>query len=241
MIFLLLSRVQEKIKKFTIDLFFPKKCLGCGRADIYLCPACFNKIEVLPIVHKKQKYLDKLIAACQYRNPLVKELIKNFKYNYIKELAEPLGHLLIKSLEKNWRLGILFHQTQTKNWKFIIMPIPLYGTRKRKRGFNQAELLAKEVAEHFNLPLETNILKRILPTVPQVDIKNHEKRKTNIKDAFDISPQPSVEGLAPSAVEGKTIILIDDVTTTGATLIEAAKVLKKSGANEIWGLVVAKG
>ena len=244
MIFLLLSRIQEKIKKILLDLFLPKQCLGCKQPDTYLCRACFNSISLYPnntcffckritwqgkicIECQKQNYLDRVISATEYKNPLVQELIRNFKYHYVKELAKPLSKLLIKSLESTSTIS-------TNSTSSTIIPIPLYGTRMRKRGFNQAELLAKEITDYFNLSLETNALKRIVSTEPQANIKNNdEKRKANIKGVFEINPECSVDG--------KIIVLIDDVATTGATLIEAAKVLKKSNAKEVWALVVAKG
>lgn len=208
----------------ALDLFFPKKCLGCNRPDTYLCRACFNKIELHPI-KTKEVYLDIIISATDYRNPVIRELIKKFKYHYIKELAQPLSQLLIKSIAL---CGTLDFQHNA-----VIVPIALYKTRERSRGFNQAELLAKEIADYFNLSLQTNILKRTMPAEPQADIKDREKRKANIKKVFDINPEQSVKG--------KDIILIDDVTTTGATLSEAGKVLKNSGANQVWALVVARG
>jgi ComF family protein len=231
----------KKIKNFFLNLFFPKKCLGCGKHDTYLCKDCFNKIEIflnntcffcgkitgqgrVCLECQKENYLDRVISATNYANPLIRELIQAFKYHYVKELAEPLSKLLIRSLENN---------STTSTNSTIIVPIPLYGTRLRYRGFNQAELLGKKIAEHFNLPMENNILKRIIATSPQVNIKNEEKRKANIEDAFGISE--------PSRVQGKIIILVDDVATTGATLIEAGKILKKFGAKEVWALVVAKG
>lgn len=247
MIFLLLSRIQGKIKKILLDLFLPKQCLGCKRPDTYLCQACFNSISLYPnntcffcgkitwqgkicIECQKQNYLDRVISATEYKNPLVQELIRNFKYHYVKELAKPLSKLLIKSLESTSTTSTI----STNSTSSTIIPIPLYGTRMRKRGFNQAELLAKEINDYFNLPLEINILKRKIPTEPQANIKNNdEKRKANIKGVFEINPEYQVDG--------KIIVLIDDVATTGATLIEAAKILKKSGAKQIWALVVAKG
>ncbi|MFZ5559226.1 MAG: ComF family protein [Patescibacteria group bacterium] len=232
----------NKVKKFFLDLFFPKKCLGCNCPDTYLCRDCFNKIEITPnntcffcgkitwqgkicIGCAKENGLDRLIAATEYKNPVVQDLIKNFKYHYVQELTKPLSDLLIKTLE-SLNFG-------TWNLDFIIIPVPLYKYRLHYRGFNQAELLAREVAEHFKLLLENDILKRKISTTPQAKIKDMEKRRTNLKEVFEISPE--------SSVEGKIIILIDDVTTTGATLVEAAKILKKSGAQEVWGLVIAKG
>ena len=233
----------NRIKKIFLDLFFPKHCLGCNLPDTYLCRDCFSKIQIIEnntcffcgkitwqgkicINCAKENGLDRLIAATEYKNPLVRDLIKAFKYHYTKELSSPLSKLLIKVLENNWSLGI-------RNWDFLIIPVPLYKYRLHYRGFNQAELLAKEVADYFNLPIEHNILKRRVFTTPQAKIKDTEKRRANLKEVFEIGPE--------SSLKGKTIILIDDVCTTGATLVEATKILKKSGAREVWALVVAKG
>jgi ComF family protein len=221
------------IKKFLLNLFFPKKCLGCGQTDTYLCPACFNKIEIIP-KYQEQSYLDQVISATDYKNPLIQELIKKFKYHYIKELAKPLSQLLIKSLAQCWTLDLPAGR-QGFQHNTIVLPIPLYKIRERTRGFNQAELLAKEIAKYLNLSLETNILKRTVSTIPQVNVKDHEKRKANIKDVFEIHPS------SLTRLRGANIILVDDVSTTGATLSEAGKVLKKSGIKQVWALVVARG
>lgn len=240
---LLLNKSRGKIKKILLDLLLPKKCFGCRQPDTYLCRACFNKIEINPnntcffcgkitwqgkicIKCQKQTGLDRIIAATEYKNPLIRDLIKNFKYHYVRELTKPLTQFLIKSLAQ---CGILDFPH-----KAIVLPVPLYKTRVRARGFNQAELLAKGIAKHLNLAFKSNILKRIIPNQPQAKFRDdYEKRKKNIKGVFAINPE--------QPIEGKTIILVDDVATTGATLIEAAKILKKSSANEVWGLVVAKG
>lgn len=236
---------------FVLNLFFPKKCLGCGTADVYLCPDCFNKIEIslnntcffcgkitwqgkICIECQKENYLNRIIVATDYKNPLVRDLIKNFKYHYVKELAQPLSQLFIKSLAL---CGIFDLPAGRQGFPHnaVVLPIPLYGTRMRTRGFNQAELLAQKIADYFNLPLETNILKRIVPGIPQANIKDDEKRKENIKGVFKINPS------SLTRIQGTNIILIDDVSTTGATLIEATKILRNNGADEVWALVVAKG
>lgn len=236
----------KTISKFLLDLFFPKKCLGCGKAGAYICDNCVNKIELgknnrCPFCGKivpdslicqkcrEKHFLDRLIWAVPYSNPLIKELIRIFKYHYIKELARPLAQLLIKSLENISNI--------------VIVPIPLHERRLKERDFNQAELLAKEIAEHYSLPLETGILKRKRAVTPQAQIKDHKTRKTNIKGIFEISPEFSKKCVAENKnlLKNKTIILIDDVITTGATLSEAAQVLKRAGVKEVWGLVVAKG
>lgn len=239
----------EKVKKFFLDLFFPKKCLGCGCPDTYLCRDCFSRLEIslnntcffcgkitwqgkICINCAKENGLDRLISATEYKNPLVRNLIKAFKYHYAKELAKPLSKLLIKSLE-TFEFGLPASPAGGLTLNFLVVPVPLYKYRLHYRGFNQAELLAKEVADYFNLPIEHNILKRRVFTTPQAKIKDTEKRRANLKEVFEIGPE--------CLLNGKIVILVDDVTTTGATLTEAAKILKKSGAKEVWGLVVAKG
>jgi ComF family protein len=236
-----------KIRKIFLDLFFPKKCLGCGKHDTYLCADCFNKIQIIPnnscffcekiswqgkicLEHKPDVYLDKVISATEYKNPLIRDLIKNLKYNFVQELAEPLSQLLIKALK-----DLKFvRQLADCNLDFIIVPIPLHVHRLKYRGFNQAELIAQKVAQHFNLEINNNILIRKIFTEPQAKFKdNYEKRKANLKNIFEICPNKSIEE--------KIIILIDDVATTGATLIEAAKVLKANKAKEVWALTIAKG
>ena len=237
------------IKKFVLDLFFPKKCLGCNCPDTYLCRDCFNRIELslnntcffcgkitwqgkICIECQKENYLNRVIVATEYKNPLARDLIKNFKYHYVKELSQSLTQLIIKSLAL---CGILDLPAGRQGFPHnaAVLPIPLYKIRHRTRGFNQAELLAKQIADYFNLPLETNILKRIISGIPQANIKDNEKRKENIKNVFDINPE--------YLLKEKSIILVDDVATTGATLVETARILKNAGAKEIWGLVVAKG
>ena len=239
----------NQIKNFFLDLFFPKKCLGCGKSDTYLCSDCFSRLSMrqdqiinntcffcgkiswqgkICTEHKPEVYLDRIISTAEYKNPLIREIIKTLKYRYVQELSVPLSQLLIKTLQNNWSLGI-------DHWGFIVVPIPLHKFRLRKRGFNQAELLAKPIADYFNLSIRTDILERITPTDPQANIKNTDKRKSNLKDIFNINAENA------KTIEGTNIILIDDVCTTGATLIEAARVLKLNGAREIWGLTVAKG
>jgi len=236
--------IWRKFKNLLLDLFFPKICLGCKQSDTYLCADCFNKIEIVDhIEHEPSAYLNKIIFATSYANPLIRELIKSYKYRFAQELAEPLSQLIIKTLEKfNLDIQISAQGGPAVGWqsnpnsKFLIVPVPLHKYRLRKRGFNQAELIAQKIANYFNLPINTNALQRIVYTEPQANLKDKaEKRLHNIRNAFAINPKNK------DLIRDKIIILIDDVITTGGTLIEAGKVLKQNNAKEVWALTVAKG
>ena len=120
----------------------------------------------------------------------------------------------------------------------VIIPIPLHKRRLRWRGFNQSELIAKRISEKiapgFPIALENSLLERFRYTHPQMEIKNQAKRKKNIENAFKIPKNKLV------SVKNKRILLVDDVTTTGATIFECAKTLKRSGASEVFAVVVAR-
>lgn len=133
---------------------------------------------------------------------------------------------------------IIAHFSITKNQLFqqsgensVFIPMPLHKNKKRKRGFNQSEIIAKELSLALNIPLKTNILVKTENTQSQTNLTREERAK-NIKNAFQTKN--------PSEIEGKIIFLVDDVFTTGATMEEAAKTLKKAGASHVWGLAVAR-
>ena len=235
---------KQYFKSF-LDIIFPVECLGCGKEGQWLCDKCLNSIPLVnrftcpicnrpsfhgqpcPACRKKSK-LDNLWIACSYKNKLLKKAIKTFKYTKyggVKKLAIPLTSLMIKLLEDLINQG--FSLTD-----FLIVPIPLFYYREHSRGFNQAELLAQEIAKKFNLELATNVLKRSKITASQAKL-NSKERQENIKDAFKVADKEKIKN--------KKIILVDDLTTTGATLQEAAKTLKKAGVKSVVGLTLAKG
>jgi len=222
---------------FFLELIFPKKCIGCGKFGQILCPDCQNQIKMIKTFNcphcgritrsgqvcrscKGKNRLTGLLVAADYRSGPTKELIHNLKYNGLIEIAPILGGMLISRMQKSKLRGQL-----------VLLPVPLHWFRRRSRGFNQAEVLARIVGKKLSIPVET-VLKRKKNTKPQVELSGQKRRK-NLFSTFICSDK--------KAVAGKTVILIDDVSTTGATLEECAKVLRTAGARQVWGLVVARG
>ncbi|MEK7599227.1 MAG: ComF family protein [Patescibacteria group bacterium] len=208
---------SRKIVPFLIEIILPKKCLSCGRFGKYICPKCFDKI--FEPEARSLPSLNIVISAGAYANPILKRILRQFKFRRSQALKDDLADLMLKAAGSNLTAGSQ------------ILAIPMTAKRKRERGFNQAELLAKTLAQKTNLPLADGLVK-IKKTKPQAEIKIRKERLENVKNAF---------GLKPGFKPAETVILIDDISTTGATLSEAARVLKKAGTKKVIGLVVAGG
>ncbi|PIX10747.1 hypothetical protein COZ73_04995 [Candidatus Falkowbacteria bacterium CG_4_8_14_3_um_filter_36_11] len=233
-----------KIKAFFLDLFFPISCLICNVEGKWLCPECLARVE-LPnsqyCFNCRQKnsrgeicsncqpkyYFDGVWAFGSYEDALIAKLVKNLKYRFIKDLSEILGEMLTILMLDLFDKKLLYNNFSQS----LIMPVPLHKKRLRWRGFNQSELLAKGIKKYFNLDLRLDELIRTKHKKPQTKLSGR-KRKENVKGCFFWKGD---------WLDGKNIILVDDVITTGSTLNECAKVLKENGAGEVWGLVVARG
>src|SRR4030042_6872337 len=188
----------SNIQNFFLDVLFPINCLSCGKHVVWLCDSCLEKIplrieQICPVCEKsitpdgrvcfgcyKKSGISGLLAASSYRNEAVASAVHCFKYRFIEELAGPLGRILVKTLLRS-RLSI----------PDIIVPIPLHKRRLRWRGFNQSELLAdylsKNLAPGFEIPMMNNLIRRKKHTRPQMEIKNHLRRKENITNAFSLN------------------------------------------------------
>lgn len=234
------------VKNFTLDTLFPKSCLNCGTEGSFLCLPC--KAGLKPLEHQRciacQKSTpfglthpgcqtpygaDGLISFYDYHDEKVAQILIKGKYSFLPEVYEILGKLLVKKLQSDFP-----HLLNPEPFTLtpILVPIPLHTFRKRWRGFNQAEILCQSIS--VGLGLETvNALTRKKSTKTQKDLKR-EARLKNVSGAFAIS-----ENLK-SSILNHICLLVDDVTTTGATLQEASKILKKSGANKVICLTVAR-
>jgi competence protein ComFC len=221
--------MPHRFFNFLLDLLFPWQCLNCNQetdTNYPLCSACLEKIPIFDDFINNTPPLEFLGIVSSYQNPVLKEIIHRFKYNKIKELYLPLSSLVIKFLEQSH-----FFQQLPEN-DVLLIPLPLHAKKLKQRGFNQSELIAKQIADYFHLSLGDNLI-RIRNNPPQANIQNRSLRKTNVKNIFQIQN--------PQVIKDKVIILIDDVYTTGATLEEAALTLQKAKVKEVIGLVIAQG
>jgi ComF family protein len=148
-------------------------------------------------------------------------VIQKFKYGRKVALGKPLGQLMARGCEEF--LGQCDAET--------IIPVPLHPKRLRWRGFNQSVLLARQIAVAYNIPLDCFTLYRTRDTPPQTQLPEEDRRK-NMRRAFALAPQ--------SSVEGKCLLLVDDVYTSGATVNECSRVLKRGGAREVFVLTLAR-
>ena len=229
----------NQIYNFFLDIFYPKRCIGCGKFGSFLCYNCAKDIKVLktsvcPNCGKITKY-NQYCSACKSKNKLkisglyiaavydegpIKELIHHFKYSGLLEISPILGELLCQK----------YLQNKLPNGDLIVVPVPLHKKREKQRGFNQAEVLARYFSEQLSLKGGL-ALERIINTQTQINLAKKDRIK-NLINAFVCVDQ--------ELIKNKTVILIDDVTTTGTTLNECAKVLREAGAKKVYGLVVAK-
>ena len=222
------------------NLFFPLECLGCATPGDFLCRNCLT--QCLPPAHltcpscnyrspvggvhprcSKAYAIDGIFAAGSLKEPLMHLAIKRLKYANVKDLSKPLALFLAMKLKENFEQFIL-------NQNFCITFVPLHPKREQKRGYNQSELLAKNLSLLTELPI-TSAIARTKDTEDQTKLKK-EQRTENVKSAFKLAPE--------TEVKNKNFFIVDDVTTTGSTLKECAKVLKRNGANLVWGLAVAR-
>ncbi|MBI3887926.1 ComF family protein, partial [Candidatus Microgenomates bacterium] len=190
---------------FLLDIVFPRFCVGCGKIGKYFCHDCSKTIRfyshLISPNYKKIPYLDGVNVLAHY-DGIIRKAIKEVKYRGKYAIFSEIAPKIKPSFQFSY-----------------LIPVPLSKKRLQKRGFNQAEKLAN----YLKLAPVLNCLERTRDTKPQFDLKLHE-REDNVRNAFGLISNTKY------LISNKSICLIDDVATTGATLSECAKVLKKAGA-----------
>lgn len=230
------SRRWRAARRALLDLLFPPRCAGCGQRGAWLCAGCATRLVPLtppwcrrcglPQPHdglcrrcraEGPFALDLARAACAFREP-VREAIHRFKYAGERGRAEHLAGLLAGCP------GVADLRADT-----LLVPVPLDPARRRARGYNQAEELARELATTWQRPLAT-ALRRTRATRPQVGL-DRQARRENVRGAF---------AWRGAALAGGRVLLIDDVLTTGATAEACAVALKAAGASWVGLLAIAR-
>jgi competence protein ComFC len=227
-----------------LDFLFPRHCLGCGKVGSYFCSNCLNLVllkdeQICPLCEKgtfgglthpgcrRPFGLDGLTSIFAYKG-VVAKAIKKLKYKFVKDLAEELVELFLSFCGEEKLFSDFCRLPDV-----VLVPIPLHPRRLRWRGFNQAELLGKLIAKNLGIKFVPDLLVRVKDTRPQVDL-DRKCRQQNILGAFRKNPNSQF------VIRNSLILVFDDVWTTGATLREAGKVLKRNGAKKVWGLTIAR-
>lgn len=217
-----------------LDLVFPKTCLGCGGEGKYLCSNCLEKLRILKPVcpycekpsidgftHSKCRRvygLDGLTSIWDYQG-VIKKAIMALKYKYSTEVGKELADSFVRQL-----------LTRSDLVRGILVPIPIHWYKENVRGFNQSEEIGKYIARQMGWEFNPELLIKTRSTISQVELTVKE-RKQNLKNTFALNSKFQLPD---------SIILFDDVFTTGSTLTEAAKVLKHAGMERVWGLTIAR-
>lgn len=211
---------------WILEALYPTraKCLGCGDDqgcdEPFLCSECRRLLKPVNIVARKDSWkargLESAAFVYYYEKP-VKGLIRAFKFQSVKMLADSMAQEMDELIEARELDGF-----------DAVIPVPLHPSRKSQRGFNQAELLARPIAERYGAQMRTDILKRTRRTKQQARLRI-EERGANLSSAFTASRNAA----------GMSVLLVDDVVTTGSTLCACAEALKEAGAREIHAIALA--
>jgi len=225
-----------KLRGAALDILFPHYCVGCGKEGSFICVSCLKSLPhlefpVCPLCGLPQSNAG-LCRNCQdwkadidgIRSPfrfdgIIRTAIHQLKYSNLRAIAPSLAKLLNEYLEVNVMDVDL------------LIAVPLHKKRQRERGYNQSYLLAKELSKLINLPMDETGLVREKYVLPQARTSSVEERRENVRDVF---------ACRGDAIRSHRILLIDDVTTSGATMNACASVLKSAGAKVVWGLALAR-
>lgn len=210
-----------------LDFLYPPKCPGCKTKVVEQgawCASCAGKIVAVRSIHiveHKLVSLDSCWTVCEYTGSL-KRIIHDMKFRHQRKYA-----ICLQWLVRKYNKMEMFDPSEC-----IVIPVPLHAKRLKERGYNQTESIFKEWFVAKKIPWMPELLERTRHTIPQWELNSMERKK-NIQGAFVVKQ--------PEWVKNKKIILVDDIFTTGITLDECAKVLKKAGAINVSALVVASG
>lgn len=210
---------------YILSLLFPLSCLGCKKKDEIICNNCLSQIR-----HAERETDRDIIAVYDYRDPIIKKVIWNLKYYHHPYIGKKLGKIMYEELMEE----ISGLEMYTKGQPILLVPVPITSTRTKMRGYNQATKIARGLCASANkslFELNDRLVTKKTNTLPQARITNRARRLKNVQGIFEIKNS--------EIIKGRTVIVIDDVTTTGGTIKEMMKILKSSGAKKVLGFAVA--
>ncbi|MGH7827766.1 MAG: double zinc ribbon domain-containing protein [Candidatus Binatia bacterium] len=239
--------------EWLVDWLYPPRCRACGGRihgpDFeYFCSSCRPQIQIIshPLctvcgrpffdaggedhlcggcLSRPSRFVAARAWACYPRDQLaehpLRRVVQKFKYGRKVSLGKPLGRLMAAGCE----------EFLTGCEVDLILPVPLHPKRLRWRGFNQSVLLAREVSRAYGIPLNRYALCREKETAPQTEL-SEDDRKRNVRGAFSVASK--------EAINGRRILLIDDVYTSGATVNECCRALKRAGAKAVYVVTLAR-
>lgn len=228
---------------FLIELLFPRRCPVCDRPvdkmGRYICKNCRPRLKYVgssycmkcgkTLKEADNEYCEDCLNSehifergrALYEYETVKMAVYRFKYQARREYASFFGREMAEKLGD-----------EILSWKAdAIVPVPLYKDREKKRGYNQSVLIARELGNRLNIPVEEKLVERIRPTLAQKNLKRKE-RQNNLKNAFKIRQND---------VKLNTVIVVDDIYTTGTTMDEIAGCLKRAGVRKVFCISLAVG
>ena len=229
-----LTQSASTLARRALDLLLPPSCAGCSQGGHFICQACESSLPALERPYCSlcaRPGQPRVCERCAASSPAfdgvsapylfegaARQMVHGLKYDNLRASAPELGRLLAEYVSANPVPGN------------VLVPVPLHRRRERERGYNQSELLAREPSKRTGVPVDCGMVRRIRNTPPQASIQNYEERTGNIAHAFE----------CPSELNGESIVLIDDVVTTGSTMSACAAALKAAGAGSVWGLALAR-
>ncbi len=225
-----------KLGEKALDFLFPQYCVGCGKEGSFICGSCLQSQPLItppicPLCGRPQTSgilcsgcvswkaeIDGIRSPFRFES-VIQQAVYQLKYRNLRSIATMLAGFLNDFMKTNPIDGN------------VLVPVPLHKSRVRERGYNQSYLLAKELAKLSGLPVIRNSLVKHTKSLPQARSANVEERKKNVSGVFSVHDR---------RLKGKEVILVDDVSTSGATLDACAAVLKETGAVSVWGLTLAR-
>ncbi|MEE9284124.1 MAG: ComF family protein [Dehalococcoidia bacterium] len=221
-----LRATLESLGARALDFLFTPRCVGCRREGAYLCEPCLAQVARLegpyrPVTDHRDD-AEPLAVPLSYSpfamKGAIRQAVHDLKYRGVRALAPLLGAAMAEHAQRSGLRADL------------LVPVPLHRTRLRERGYNQAELLAREVGRRMRLPVDSETLARVRHGSPQAMSGDAAERRAEVREAFQ----------ARRKLPARRVLLVDDVCTTGATLNACGRALKRTGVQQVLGLTLAR-